>query len=272
MFGCKRFQLTGLWLPPSINVEKRFAQSQEWNNQHSPIVIEMNADDYRFYVGSDVHIEKTTDNLTKLLDISRNNSQNAFLMLLGDLITVRGAFDIFAPALDFNSDTQQFDIQVFTTIGNHDLLYDQWNDYARYFGTATYSFVVKTPNEEDFFIVLDSGSGTLGKSQMQWLKSQLKERGKYRHCTVMTHTNIFRSDSWATSAGSFPLEETYEMLDLFSQNNVDLVITGHDHYYELATFGNVSYLIIDTMRDTEPNPQYLSVEVSDLMAFSANKF
>jgi predicted phosphodiesterase len=258
--SCNEIDFKGFLFPPSDDVEKRFAQSIEWNGSQPGIVIPVAADDYNFYGCSDIHVAKTTGNLQKFVNISQNDMRAAFALFNGDLIDEKGAFAKFVTV--FVDTIKPNPLRFFATIGNHDLFFEQWNDYKAYFHTSTYTFIVKTPNCEDLYIALDSGSGTLGKSQLQWLKNQLKNRKNYRHCIIFTHTNIFATDNSQTTSGNLALEETYELMDLFSRYSVDLVVTGHDHFYGIDIFDSVTYLTASVMKDGETNAGYLIIEIA----------
>ena len=43
------------------------------------------------------------------------------------------------------------------------------------------------------FIFLDSGNGTHGKRQLEWLEEKLSHRKDYRHCFVVSHNWLFRT-------------------------------------------------------------------------------
>jgi predicted phosphodiesterase len=257
--SCNEFDFKGFLFPTSDDVEKRFAQSVEWNKSQPAIVISMSADDYNFYDCSDIHVSKTTVNLERFVNISQNDRRTAFVIFNGDLIGERGAFAKFISVVDT---VKSNPLRFFATIGNHDLFFEQWNDYKAYFRTSTYTFVVKTPNCEDLYIALDSGSGTLGKSQLKWFKEQFQTRKNYRHCIIFTHTNFFMTDNSQITSGNLALEETYELMDLFSRNSIDLVVTGHDHFYGIDIFDNVTYLTASVMKDGAENAGYLIVSVS----------
>ena len=262
--GCKKYDVKGLLFPNGANqdIETRFAQSVEWNNSHAEIAVSVPSGDYRFYEGADIHTETTTKNLTAMLNSARNDSAAAFVVLVGDLINQRGAFDVFAPALNFDGTTQKYDNHTFTVIGNHDLFFGQWYDYKRYFGTSVYTFEVVFPSGRDLFIVLDSANGTLGKSQLKWLKNILKSRANYRHCIIFTHTNIFKMNL-PQGTSNMPLEESYELLDLFAKNNVTMHVSAHVHTYGADVYRDVLYVTGVALSDSDKEAGYLIFDVSE---------
>lgn len=258
----------GFVSPTSDTTNQRVAQSLAWNDQHDSTVIRVPADSYRFYVGSDVHTEKTTQNLTQWICALRNDSAAYFGIIDGDCVNEKDAFHVFAPALRFDSLTQQRNDTIFTTVGNHDLYFEQWNDYRDYFHTATYWFAVRTPSQQDLFIILDTGNGTLGTKQYDWLAALLAaKRNQYRHCIVATHTNLFKNDNSTFPTSEMSLEETYKITDLMQQYRVDLYLQGHDHNQEVLHYRDVTYIIVPTMRDDSDNPRYFVGTCSDEVSY-----
>lgn len=256
--ACDKIDLTGVISPGSINVEKRFAQSMEWNDAHPPLVLNVPNDDYQFYVCTDIHTEQTTNNLTKVLNLERNNPNAYFTIILGDLVNVKGAMPTFYNALKYNPTTQLKNDTVLVIAGNHDLFNNQWDDYKTYFGTSTYYITVQTPTAKDLLVFLDTGSGTLGTSQLKWLKNLLEnQRNNYRNCIVCSHVNLFRANGSYISSGNFTMEETYELCDIFTKNNVNFFLQGHHHKREIFDFNNVNYLLVETLRDDCSDPGFL---------------
>ena len=58
--------------------------------------------------------------------------------------------------------------------GNHDLYFNGWEEFYTRFGSSTYFFTIRTTTATDLFICLDSGGGTLGNLQLDWLKEMLE--------------------------------------------------------------------------------------------------
>lgn len=254
----------GFVSPTSDTVEQRFSQSIAWNNTHPLPQILTPTDNYSFYVGTDIHTEKTVTNLTRFITDMRNDSAAYFGFLIGDLVNEPDAFHTFARALEFDTLTQLKNDTIFTTVGNHDLYFEQWNDYKTYFGTATYWFEVKTPNFQDLFISLDTGNGTLGISQLKWLREILaSKRSNYRHCIVFSHTNLFKQDNSQFPTSNMPIEETLEITDLMQKNKVNLFLQGHDHNREITHYKGVLYIIVDALRDDSDNAFYMIATCSD---------
>lgn len=262
--ACDRYDFSGIVSSPSKDVDKRFEQSEKWNNSHGETIVSVPTDDYYFYVASDMHISESVEHLTTFLTLERNDNTAYFSLILGDMVDKKGVFDLFYSSLAYNSSTQNRNDTVFTTVGNHDLYFDQWNDYARCFGTATYKFVVETPNHKDLFFALDSGSATLGNKQLKWLQKELSNNRKsYRRCIVFTHTNFFKDSFSQLFSGNYSENEMLELTELFSQNNVDLVLTGHAHSISENVYKNVRYLTLGALTDAS----FLFVCCGDVLSY-----
>jgi predicted phosphodiesterase len=267
-----RWDIGGFFAQSGKDVEQRFEESMAFNSENPEIIISLPKDNYRFYAGGDCHIENTTNNLTKLVTLSRNDSASAFTFLLGDFINVKGAFKFVPDAIKFDASTQNFNTPLFPVLGNHDIYFGQWKDYAEIFGTACYTFVIETPNFADLYIILDSSSGTLGRSQLKWLKELLKTRNNYRHCIIATHTNMFKTDNSQTTSGNFALEETMELIGLMAERRVDMFLNGHDHYFGYDHFNGVLYLTDQSMQDYIDKAAFLIIDISDEINFEKVKF
>lgn len=264
LIACDRYDFSGIVSSPSKGVDKRFEQSEKWNSSHGETIVSVPTDDYYFYVASDMHISESVEHLTTFLTLERNDNTAYFSLILGDMVDKKGVFDLFYSSLAYNSSTQNRNDTVFTTVGNHDLYFDQWNDYARCFGTATYKFVVETPNHKDLFFALDSGSATLGNKQLKWLQKELLDNRKlYRRCIVFTHTNFFKDSFSQLFSGNYSENEMLELTDLFVQNNVDLVLTGHTHIRSEFVYRSIRYVTVDSLEDGA----FLIVNCGDVLSY-----
>lgn len=268
LFSCERYDVAGVISSPSKTVDARFEQSMEWNNQHAEVVLPVPTDDYAFYVATDVHVAKSVAFITDFVTLERNDNDAYFSLILGDMVDEKGTFDLFYSSLMYNSDTQTRNDTLFTVVGNHDLYFNQWNDYARYFATSTYKFVVETPHHKDVYFALDSGSATLGQKQLQWLREQLLEsQNTYRKRIIFTHTNFFKNDCSQLFSGNYSESELFELTDLFAQNNVDLVLTGHAHVFSESVYKNVRYLTVGALAESESVPSYLVVHCGERVTY-----
>ena len=255
--SCDVVDMKGLIAPTGDVVNTRFDKSMSLTEGRAVAQI-TTEESYLFYVCTDPHVDNTSDNLREFSTRLRNDSAAEFGVVLGDCIDRRNTLPSYVEAIE-NTDTP-----IFSLIGNHDLYFSGWNEFYRLLGASVYWFEVKSGTTCDLFIALDSASGTLGKKQMKWLRELLTvERGRYRHCVVLTHTNLFYTDNSQTGSGNMALEETAALTELFSRQNVTLCLQGHDHYREDLTLDGVRYTIVGAISDDIERAEYLVITMSN---------
>ena len=259
--SCDRLDMAAMVINRS-DTEERVADWLDYNSQNPMPVIENVPDEYRIYSTSDAHysdrdgfeLQGPKDRLYKYVTTERNDPKAIFSLLVGDLANQSGEAGYIRvdSSLCFNATTQTKNDPCFTVLGNHDLYYDCAKFYKQHFHTSTYTVTVKTVGgHKDLFILLDSGNGTFGKRQMEWLKEQLEHRADYRHCFVVSHNWLFRTsyNYTTTPAANLPQDEQYAFMDLMSRSNVELVLMGHFHMREQRHFGGVQYVMTDNLND-----------------------
>lgn len=235
------------------SVNKRFQQSIEWNATHPYREIVVPTDTYLIWSMSDIHVGGTV-NLDRFNQLSRDSNASA-VVIVGDLTN--------GHASDYDTLMKHLpEIPYFCIVGNHDLHYGGWVEYYNRIGSSTYLFSVSTPVARDLFICLDTGGGTIGDQQLRWLEDLLEEnREAYRNCTILTHNNFFRL--WHTESTNPLPDELHTLIELFTIYQVNLVVTGHNHYRETVILGNTPYLVMDALKDGISNAGYLKISVAE---------
>ncbi len=259
--------LKGMFLPVCEDVDTRFEESMEYNDSHGYETVYVSIDDYRFYVMTDIHVDAKSDNLENYVSACISDSEAApFSLCLGDMVNARGNQDLFFEQVEPLLENSYF----FPVVGNHDLYFDQWQYYRDDWHTSTYYFEVVTPGgKKDLYIALDSASGKLGTKQRKWLEALLKDKnnGEYRHKIVFTHTHFFKKDESQGHTSNFNIEETYDLMSLFAEYGVDLVLQGHAHHRDLTVFKGVSYLRLDAMEDHYSNAFYTVIKMGESFGY-----
>ncbi|MDR4987832.1 MAG: metallophosphoesterase [Bacteroidales bacterium] len=250
--ACEKIDLRGMFKAYE-SVNTRFEASMDWNSRNPDRNIDIDDDDYLLFVMADSHVGGT-ENLLKFFDRALEADALAAVMA-GDLTTGRRTgYTHFERSLP---DPEQ--IALFPMVGNHDLYFNGWEEYFTRLGSSTYLFTIETPVATDLFICLDTGSGTLGNRQLDWLRDILSEkRPDYRHCIIFTHNNFFRPRF--TSSTNPNVEELHVLTELFTLHNVDMLITGHDHKKSDHVLGNTRYLTLDALLDGYRNAGYLKLQ------------
>ena len=276
--SCNRLDVPGMVINRS-DTEERVADWLDYNNQNGMPVIENVPDEYCIYSTSDSHcsdrdsieLQGPKDRLYKYVTMERNDPSAVFSLLVGDLANESGeaGYRRAEASMRFNAETQAKNDPCFPVIGNHDVYYDCAEYYKQYFHTSTYTVTVKTiGGYQDLYILLDSGNGTHGQRQLEWLEEQLEHRADYRHCFVISHNWLFRTsyNYTTTPAANLPLDEQYAFMDLMSRSNVELVLMGHFHAREQRQFGGVQYVMTDNLNDGG-TPSYLVVTVGEKVRY-----
>lgn len=251
--SCEIADIPGMFISDE-NVNQRFKQSMEWNVRHPTREIYIPMDEYFIYSMGDSHVGGTT-NLDTLLARSVTLNAQAVVMV-GDLTTGHAEdYEIFEQHLP-----SQDSLPVFLIPGNHDLYFEGWTEFYSRFGSSTYFFTVNSSKSSDLFICLDTGGGTLGNRQLDWFKGILKDvRPEHRLCVVFTHNNLFRFRRTASTNPN--IEELKVLLELFSDHDVDMVVTAHDHQQYAQKFGNTQHIVMDALKDGLGDAGYLQLNV-----------
>lgn len=269
--SCNRLDIPGMIINRS-DTEQRVADWLDWNEQNGMPVINNVPDNYTFYSCSDSHINDDNSRLAKYITIERNDPEAVFSIIAGDLANEsgEGPFILADSAMMFDPLTQAENNPCFPIIGNHDVYFDCAKFYKQHFHTSTYTVTVNTVSGlKDLFIFLDSGNGTHGRRQLDWLEEQLSHRTEYRYCFVISHNWLFRTtyNYTTTPAANLPEDEQYAFMDLMSRNAVDMVIMGHFHYRDVKTFAGVKYVMTDNLNDGKTEPSYLVVSCADKVTY-----
>ena len=139
-------------------------------------------------------------------------------------------------------------ISVFTVPGNHDVGSSvtqeaSWVGYEKLFMQSYYHF----KRGERHFIALDSevykqqGEAAIERRQRQneWLEDLFNQLPINAPKTVFMHTALFIESANETIASgqgeSLPFKPRQYLLDLFAQNSVDSVFSGHTHFESFPT-------------------------------------
>jgi predicted phosphodiesterase len=234
----------------------RFSQSMNWNNTHPSKEVVVSSDDYSILSVGDSHTGGTK-NLDTFLHIAKEKKASAIVMA-GDLTT--GSSSDY-PVFDHHLKTEN-SLPAFLVAGNHDLHFEGWKEFYSRFGSSTYTFTIKTPVASDLCICLETGGGTLGDKQLDWLTGLLKTmRPNYRRCIIFTHNNFFRTRH--TDSTNPLTEEVSELMSLIAEYHVNMVVTGHDHRHDVEVLGLTTYIVMDALKDGSENAGYFELRVID---------
>lgn len=263
--GCDE-NSAALFRSTAPSVDERFILSMQYNDVNGYVTIQTHDDEYNVYVCTDTHVATVNTKFQAFIQRYREDRMCPVAICLGDLVEADHSYWWFVDAFKHIKTNPSKPDTMFVTIGNHDVFYNQWHDYTQYWPTSTYYFVVETNGKnraKDLFICLDTAQGTLGKKQLGWLKWILEwgDTQDFRHVFVYSHINIFRRDNTYADISTVSLEETYELMSLFTKYKVKQFWAGHDHSREEFTHGNVKYIIVDSMKEEDEKPAYMILHI-----------
>ena len=263
-----RLDMVGMFAGSSPTIDERFEQSQQYNQQAGFATIQALTEEYHVYVCTDTHIHGTRTRWEHFIKSYRADLLCPVAVHLGDIIDARTEFEYVEDALKRHPLIEMLPSKdtLMAVCGNHDIYFKQWEHFIKTFKTSSYYFVVKTPlGSKDLFIVYDSAHGTVGKKQLDWLRETLawaKEQD-FRRIVACTHTNLFNRDGSLGHISNFPIEETYALLNLLTENGVDMQWTGHDHFREITRVKDMTSIIVDSMEDDDQEPYYMLVTMGE---------
>ncbi|MCQ2155222.1 MAG: metallophosphoesterase [Bacteroidales bacterium] len=245
--GCESFDFAGFFGVTGPAVDERFAASVKLLEKEPVPDITVSSDEYRMILVTDIHSDGKDDKPDRFVSAClAEEGVEKTVICLGDMVNGRdchsGVFSKLQPV-------SQAPWRFLNALGNHDTYFKEFDTFKEYWPLTTYTFNVNLPSgRKDFFICLDSADGACGVLQRQWVENILKEAsGKYRNIYVLTHTNFFNTDNTQLTSGNFSLEETYDLMSLFSTYGVKCVLTGHDHHFEKCVFRGVTYYTFNAL-------------------------
>ena len=293
------YDLAGFLNGTSPKVSTRFEQSIAYNDSVGVPAVIVPSADYRVYVCTDSHIDSIPTNLTTFVQAAAADTLCPLLLHLGDLVNAQGHIpyavsllqdpplpllqregESLAPIVEGNlsplplcrGSRRGFYPTLAIALGNHDIYFNQWDEWRSYFGTSVYWFYTMLPDSTvlDRFICLDSAEGTLGTAQLQWLREllttnhlPLTTNHPFRHTIVFTHTHLFKRDNSQGHTSNYAIEETYELTSLLEQGGVDMYWCGHDHSREITDYAGFTSIVVDAIEDHYPPAFYMIADLSD---------
>lgn len=223
----------------------------------APRIVNCPGGDYKVYVGADMHIDAgaPTSHTDAFLQAYAADDDAPMALILGDLVNGKNSMKMASDRVREMAGDKAG--TMFLALGNHDIYWKLWDQWAAEWGEAHYTVQVKTPEGTDLYICLDTASGYLGTLQMEWLKDTFESiKGKpLRHVIVYTHTHMFKKDGSQGHTSNYPLEETWELASMFRQAGVELVISGHSHCRDLSFFNGVEYVVVDALEEHYPDSE-----------------
>ncbi|WP_413290733.1 metallophosphoesterase family protein [Bdellovibrio sp. HCB337] len=187
----------------------------------------------RFALMTDSH-HNYNDLGTVVSNINRRSDLN-FAVHTGDLTDSGYNFEYDAFIQKFSA----LNIPSFVVIGNHDAIGKGRKIYKNFFGDFNYSFVYRGYH----FIFFNNNRMEFLEEgwSLDWLTSELQKNPTLPKI-VFQHINFENADA-------FTSEMSAQMKSLYESHNVEWVINGHRHVYELSLNNGVHYLQVPRVED-----------------------
>ena len=153
----------------------------------------------------------------------------------------------------FRSIQEESPMDFFTTIGNHDRYTGAYFEdplrgatlFESYLGSSYYSFDHKNWH----FIVLNTvevvdGQYAVGPEQYEWLRKDLDQTDHEIPIVLVGHVPVLSVYTPAVSEtyGFDSFSNFREVLNLFTDHNLKLVLQGHQHLYEEILTRDIQYI------------------------------
>jgi serine/threonine-protein phosphatase CPPED1 len=207
---------------------------------------------------SNAGFEKETELYEKAV-VHINRLEPDFVIITGDLVNKQ---DDKSQIAEFKRITSKIktSIPVYVSPGNHDIgqtpTEQTINEFIRNYGYDRFSF----KHKKSLFIglnscIIKSSTPLLEESQNDWLQKELRK--KARHKLIFVHYPFFiTSPDEPDQYFNIPLETRKKYLDLFKENNVDVIFAGHLHDNGYGKDGNME--MVTTSAVGKPLAKYPS--------------
>ena len=165
----------------------------------------------------------------------------AFVLFAGDDANdgAESEYQAFSGWASTFKDSNAKHLQWYSAVGNHDLYNGGWTNFKKYVGPSFYKLAAGAFS----IYFVDSGQGTLGNYQIDALRSAFASDPNPK--IVVSHYPIYGGASELYYYRLANPREVAELLDLFGQYNVKLILAGHYHYYVHENVGGAfdEYLV-----------------------------
>ncbi|MDR0374477.1 MAG: metallophosphoesterase [Treponema sp.] len=209
-------------------------------------------DNYTVLILADIHFGAHSDHpdlpydqFYQWLDMNKGDKKPAFCLALGD----NAESGVEKEYLQFKELSkkleEQYEIPVYSIVGNHDLYNNGWRYYTKY--CKPYISYYRFTTGSFSWYALDSGSGTLGGSQFKNFVGNLKADPNPK--IVFSHYPTYGGGNFYFSL-SDPRERA-ALISAFAKNNVKIVLEGHQHPGSFYDFGSFKEYNVSAFRDRQ---------------------
>ncbi|UCE74107.1 MAG: metallophosphoesterase, partial [Methanomassiliicoccales archaeon] len=223
VYSTHQVELTGL-SPDTKYFYKVSGDSGEWSAVNNFTTAPVSAINWTFLVAGDSR--GNYDDWDTVVQAMAENTEARLLLFGGDIIS---GFDTQAQWYEWMNPAQQLisHAPFISAMGNHedDSTDDPWDNYLNTFAFPGNEMYFSFDYGNAHFIVLNT-EDTNNASQLSWLESDLQNAS-----SEWIFVNFHRPPYSSGGHGS-ELEARTNFVPLFRDYGVDMVFTGHNHFYQ----------------------------------------
>jgi len=197
-------------------------------------------DEYSFIVIADTHIENgNAGGLGELAGVI--NTDDKFVVILGD-ITQNGALEDVQKFIEI---AESLGVPCYPVIGNHDIYFNNWPSWRDLIGSTRY----RIDGDTTSLFILDSANAFFGRSQLDWLESEIKTVPENNRIFVFTHANLF-INSFPGIQQNSDSRERARLISILN-GRCDFMFTGHSHKHLQTEAGSLGILSLLDFKKTQ---------------------
>lgn len=175
----------------------------------------------------------------------------AFVFVAGDLVDtgLPGEYTRYAAW------AAAIGVPVYSAVGNHDLYNSGWSSFRPLVGRSHYSFAVGGRS----FYVLDSGNGTLGRVQLELLRSAFAADTNRK--VVVCHYPLFNGEDTQYYKLTNAAERAF-LVDLYARSSVELLLEGHSHATRHTAIGPMDEWLCSSLAGPAGSGRCITITVT----------
>lgn len=227
--------------------------------------------DFKFAFLTDIHVQpeqNAIEGFKQAIDTVNKLNPN-FVVTGGDLIMDALEQDYSRSDSLYNIYSEiakHFDMPVYNTLGNHEIFGwfnpERIENTHKEYGKKMYENRIGKKRYYTFseggwrFYIFDSVQqkdknhyyGFIDSSQIEWIKEDLKHIGKTIPIAIITHIPLvtvwtqLKHGAEEANSPSVIITNAQEVLELFKEHNLKLVLQGHLHFYENIEVNGIHFI------------------------------
>lgn len=224
--------------------------------------------------GQDKATRNDTFNWNNTLKKALEKSPNAsFILSVGDQIQSRDKKATGDEALNYTGNEIEYagflspsilkSLPIATSLGNHDAIS---GNYSYHFNNPNASSLGSTAGGGDYsfrygdalFIMLNTNNTNVAEHK-KFLENEINNNQDAKWRIVTLHQDIYGSAEHSNEPSIAKLR--YELVPIFEDNDIDVVLTGHDHAYSRSEILKGGKLNTETIISDDEFEYYLEKEV-----------